>query len=89
MPKELEGYVPQPIEGMTELSLSKAYNDVWTALESGLTPGQFRNLACLEQAELTAFHYVKGLINGFYYSEREAIDQRRRQEMESKARARR
>lgn len=73
---------------MTDMTLSSEYNEVWTALESGLTPGQFRLLPYDEQAELTAYWYVNSRIKSFYADEQRAEAVRKQQEMESAAKAR-
>ncbi len=70
------------------MTLSSEYNEVWTALESGLTPGKFRLLPYDEQAELTAYWYVNSRIKSFYADEQRAEALRKQQEMESAANAR-
>jgi hypothetical protein len=74
---------------MTDMTLSAEYNEVWTAFESGLTPGEFRLLPYDEQAELTAYWYVNSRIKSFYAEEQRSEAERKRQEMEAAANARR
>jgi len=90
MPPEIKDFDWDSIKprGMTELTLSADYNQVWTALESGLLPGQFRLLPYDEQAELTAYWYVNGRIKSFYANEQRVEGVRKQKEMEAQAKAR-
>jgi hypothetical protein len=70
MPPELKDWQPTPDEDevdMPTLSLSMDYSILSTAHESGLSPSQFRELDYEDQAELIAFHKVKGTIEAFYH----------------------
>jgi hypothetical protein len=90
MPKELEEHdweASKP-KGMKELTLSHEYNEIWTALESGLRPSQFRMLPYDEQAELTAYWYVNSRIKSFYADEQRQVAEKKRQEMEAEAKKR-
>ncbi len=71
--------------GMTRLTNSAEYNEVWTAVQTGLTPKQFRLLPYDEQAELTAYWLVNNRIQSFYADEQRKEAKRKQQEMESKA----
>jgi hypothetical protein len=84
MPPELKDYdwnANQP-QGMTALTLSEEYNQVWTALESGLTPGGFRMLPYEEQAELTAYWYVHSRMQSYYADEQKRNAEQKQREME-------
>lgn len=74
-------------DGMTDLTYSYEYNQVWAALESGLTPGEFRLLPWDEQAELTAYLYVRNRIQVFQAHENRQEAERKQKEIESKAKS--
>lgn len=89
MPPELKDYDFQSSkpDGMTDLTLSHEYNQVWTAMEAGLKPADFRLLPWDEQAELTAFFYVQNRIKAFYADEQKAMAEKKQREYEAKAKA--
>jgi hypothetical protein len=72
---------------MTKLTNSAEYNEVWTAVQTGLTPKKFRLLPYDEQAELTAYWLVNSRIKAFYADEQTREAKRKQQEMEAKANA--
>ncbi len=87
MPPELEDYdfeSNNPDE-MDALSFSSFYNEVWTAIQAGMTPGEFRMLPYIEQAELTAFFYVENRIKAYHADSQTKAADERRIEMERKA----
>jgi hypothetical protein len=89
MPPELEEYdweAHKP-HGMTELTLSEDYNLVWTAVETGLIPGEFRMLPYDEQAELMAYWYVNSRIKSYYADEQRAEAERKQRQAEADAKA--
>lgn len=90
MPPEIKDFDWESIKpkGMTDLTLSSEYNEVWTAFESGLTPGQFRLLDYHEQAELTAYWYVNSKIKSFYSEEQRKEGVKKQNEIDSKANSR-
>lgn len=87
MPPELKDYdfeSNNPDE-LTPLSLSREYNDVWTAIKAGMVPGEFRMLPYEEQAELTAYFYVTNRIEAYHADKQTQAADKRRREMEAKA----
>ena len=87
MPPELKevDWASLKPKGMTDLTLSGEYIDICTAFESGLTPGQFRLLPFMEQAELTAYWYVNNRIRNFQADEQQKQAVQRQKEMDAKA----
>ena len=90
MPPELEDMDWDAIapEGMTDLTLSEQYNQVWTAREAGMLPEEFRMLPWDEQAELIAFYFVHNRIKAFYAEEQTQLAKRKQAEIEAQANAR-
>lgn len=89
MPPELKDYdfeSNNPDE-MDALSFSNAYNEVWTAIQAGMTPGDFRMLPYMEQAELTAFFYTENRIKAYHADRQTEAAEKRRTEVERKANA--
>jgi len=87
MPPELVDYdfdAHRP-EGMTDLTLSHAYNIAWTAEQAGMTPAEYRVLPWEEQAELMAYFYVAGRIKAFYADQQQTLAERKQREYEAKA----
>lgn len=83
MPPELAEYEVPPPEGMPEpLTMPYDYWVVWTAIESNMTPGEFRLLPWEEQAELIAWHMVKQKVQAYYHNE---INKYYKAKMESKS----
>lgn len=88
MPPELVDYdfdANKP-EGMTDLTLSHAYNVAWTAQQAGMTPAAYRLLPWDEQAELMAYFYVAGRIKSFYADQQQTIAERKSRELADKKR---
>lgn len=70
---------------MPNLTIPFEYQIIWTALEAGLTPNEFRMLGWHEQAELLAFYKVKGKIDSYYQD----YHKQKREEIESENRIKR
>ena len=87
MPPEIKDFDWDTIKpsGMTAMTLSYSYNQVWTAIKTGLTPGQFRMLPYHEQAELSAYWYVSNRINEYQADENRQEGVRKQNEMNKKA----
>jgi hypothetical protein len=85
MPPELVDYEPTDPEGMPDVTISDAYNEVWVALESGMSVAEFRLLPYENQAELMAYHYVNNRIKRFFQEHQEEIHKSRMAAMKSDA----
>ena len=69
---------------MPTLTIPFDYQIVWTAMELGMTPNEFRSLDWREQAEILAYFKVKGKIDAYYQDSHK----RKREEFEQNKGAR-